>query len=180
MKWLKYGGLGLLGLLAVAVAVLLILGQRTGGGIIRAGVEINRPPADVWRWLEDNDKFRQWVSWTVDVKDEGPNGVGGRRTTFMKDPNMNGEIVQVHSELTAYDPHRHMTAKLTSPQLFDGVIRYDLADRGGRTQLDVEFRVTYHHWFARLMEPLVTPQARAKEVADLTTLKRLAEAGTPN
>ncbi|MFN0105926.1 MAG: SRPBCC family protein [Bryobacteraceae bacterium] len=175
MKWLKYGAIGFVGIIVVAVVVLWILGQRSDAGVMRASVEINRPPAVVWAWLEEKEKFKQWVSWTVDVRDEGPNGVGGKRRTTMKDPNMNGELVVVDSVTREYVPHKYVKVDLSAPMGFDGTVEYQLEDLGGRTHLSVVGKFKYHHWLAGLLEPLVSPQARAKEEADLATLKRLVE-----
>jgi uncharacterized protein YndB with AHSA1/START domain len=175
MKWLKYGALTFLAVIVLAVVTLLILGQRAGAGINRASIEINKPPAQVWTWLEEKDKFKQWVSWTVDVKDSGPNGVGGKRRVTMKDPNMGGELVYLDSVTRVYEHPKRLEVGVTSPIGFDGTVQYDLEDLGGRTRLSVVGKFKYHHWFANLLEPLVTPQADEKERADLATLKRLAE-----
>ena len=175
MKWLKYGAIGFLGIVACAVLVLLIMSHREDAGVMASTIEIDRPPEHVWAWLEEKDKVKQWVSWTVDVQVEGPNGVGGKRQTSMKDPNMNGEIVVVDSVIREYQRPKFLKANLSAPIGFDGTVNYNLEDLGGRTRLTVASKFKYHHWFANLMEPLITPQARAKGAADLATLKRLAE-----
>jgi len=176
MKWLKFGALGLLGIVALAIVTLLILGRRDSAGVMTATIDIARPPAEVWSWLEDKDRFKQWVSWTVDVKDEGPSGIGGKRRTFMKDPNMGGEIVVIDSVIREYTPHKSLDIHLSSPMGFDGDMRYKLDDLGGSTRLAIAGKFKYDHWLANLMEPLVTPQASDKLLTDLATLKRLAEA----
>ena len=175
MKWLKYGALGFLSIIVLAVVTLLILGRREGAGKTVASIEINRPPAVVWTWLEEKDKFKQWVSWTVDVLDEGPNGVGGKRRTTMRDPNMNNQLVYIDSVTTEFNHPSHIRVHITSPIGFEGDATYDLQDLGGRTRLTATGAFKYSEWFAILLEPVITPQALAKEEADLATLKRLAE-----
>ena len=64
---------------------------------------------------------------------------------------------------------------MDSPLGFTGTVDYTLEDLSGRTRLTMVGRFRYTHWFYNLLEPLVTPQAQAKEDADLATLKRLAE-----
>jgi uncharacterized protein YndB with AHSA1/START domain len=176
MRWLKYGVAGIFAIVVLGVIVLLLMGRRSDAGRLQSSIVINRPPAVLWAWLEEPNKFAQWVSWTIEVKDVGPNGLGGRRTTLMKDPNMGGRVVEVNSVLMEYERPRRMTVDMSSPIGFHGRMTYDLEDLGeGRTRLVMDGRFVYHHWFANLIEPLVTPQAKAKSDSDLRTLKQLAE-----
>jgi len=178
MKWLKYGAITFAGIIAIGVIVLHLMSYRAGAGKTTSIIEINRPPAAVWAWLEEKDKFKQWVSWTVDVQDSGPNGVGGKRRTTMKDPNMDNQLVQIDAVTTELVLHKHIKVAITTPMEmgFVGTVAYDLEDLGGRTRLKVDGDFKYTHWFASLLEPIITPSAQAKEDADLATLKRLAEA----
>lgn len=175
MKWLKYGAYTFIGVIAIAVLTLHGMSYRVGAGKTDVTIEINRLPAEVWPWLEEKDKFKQWVSWTVDVQDEGPNGVGGKRRVTMRDPNMNNQLIYVDSVTTEFVLHKHIKVAMSSPVGFDGTVVYDLEDIGGRTRLSTSGAFQYSHWFATLMEPIITPQAKAKEEADLATLKRLIE-----
>lgn len=176
MKWLKFGAIGLAGIIVLAVVVLLALGQRADASRIRASVEIDRPAEQVWMWIEDPDKLKQWVSWAVEVKDEGPQGVGRKRTIRMKDPTMGGQIVEIQSVCREHAPPRKMVVDLSAAVGFKGTVVYQLEDTGaGRTRLSTEGKYTYSHWLASLMEPIVTPQARAKNEGDLRTLKQLLE-----
>ena len=175
MKWLKYGACAFIGIIAIAVLTLHGMSYRSGAGKTDVTIEINRPPGEVWPWLEEKDKFKQWVSWTVDVQDEGPNGVGGKRRVTMRDPNMDNQLIYVDSVTTEFVLHRHLKVAISSPVGFEGTVVYDLEDLGGRTRLSTSGAFKYDHWFANLMEPIITPQAKAKEQADLATLKRLVE-----
>ena len=175
MKWLKYGALGLLGIVALSLVTLLVMGRREGAGKTVSTIEINRPPADVWTWVDDKDKYKQWVSWTVDVKDDGPKGAGGKRRVSMRDPNMDNQIVYFDAVTTEYNAPTRLKVHITSPLGFEGDATYDLVDLGGRTRFTAAGAFKYSDWFAALLEPVITPQAKAKEDADLATLKRLAE-----
>lgn len=180
MKWLKYGLLALVAIPALGAVTLYALGQRTDAGRIQTSVEIRQPPSEVWTWLEDPAKFQQWVSWVVEVKDEGPNGVGGRRITRMRDPNMNDDIVEVHSVVKEYDRPRRLVVGLSSPVGFDGQMTYVLEDLGnGRTRLTTDSRWKYHNWLHALLEPMITPAARDKTVSDFQILKTIAERTGP-
>ncbi|MBL8236289.1 MAG: SRPBCC family protein [Bryobacterales bacterium] len=175
MKWLKYGLMGIVGVVLLAAVVLLAMGQRADAGVTRSVVEVNRPPEVVWKWMEEPEKFKQWVSWTVKVEDSGPNGVGGKRRTTMKDPNMDNQLVVLDAVTKVYEPHKRIQVAMDSPLGFQGTVDYELDDLGGRTRLTMVGKFRYTHWFFSLLEPLVTPQAQVKEDADLATLKRLAE-----
>lgn len=176
MKWFKYGAIGFVGIIATAVVVLYLMSFRAAAGKLSAAIEINRTPAEVWAWIEEKDKFKQWVSWTVDVGDEGPSGVGRKRRITMRDPNMNNELVYVDVVTTDFVLHKHIKVAMSSPLGYSGTINYDLEDLGGRTRLLKRGEFKYDRWYFTLLEPIVMPQAKAKEDADLATLKRLAEA----
>lgn len=171
MKWFRYGAVGFGGLLVAAALVLWGLGQRADAGRQVARVEIAQPREAVWAWLMEPDRFKQWVSWTVEVREERD-----RRVVVMQDPNMGGQRVEFYSKLLAERKPESLEVEITAPMGFDGRMAYRLTESApGRTRLEIDARFRYHHWFAALMEPLVTPQAQAKLDADLATLKRLAE-----
>lgn len=161
MKWVKYEAIGLIGHSANAVVALLIPGRRDSARQIGGAIEINRP---------------QWVSWTLDVQDDGPLGIGRTRRTAMTDPNMGDRTVIVNSVTRDYIPHQSIKVDIAAPIGFDGTMTCEPEALGNnRTRLTTEGRFQYHRWFANLTEPLVTPQAKAKGAAGLAALKRLAE-----
>jgi uncharacterized protein YndB with AHSA1/START domain len=136
------------------------MGRREGAGKTVSVIEINRPPAQVWTWLDKKDKFNQWVSWVTDVKDGGPDGVGGKRRTTMRDRNMNNQSVYVDAVTTEFNRPAHIKVYITSPMGFEGDASYDLEDLNGRTRLTAIGVFKYSEWFATLLEPVITPQAK--------------------
>jgi hypothetical protein len=98
---------GLVGLVAIAVAVLFIAGLRPGAGRTRSDIEIARPPEVVWTWITEPARVKQWVSWLVEVREDpqGTDGVGARDIWVMDDPNMKQRI-EIPSVVTAYDKPR--------------------------------------------------------------------------
>jgi uncharacterized protein YndB with AHSA1/START domain len=178
MKWLLYVAGTLAGLALVAAAVLFALGRRADAGRLAAAVEIARPPAEVYAWLTEPDRLTKWVGWLVEVRPvgSGPRGVGSREVWVMDDPNMKQRL-EVQGVLTALDPGRRVSARIELPRGFEGEYTYTLAEAGaGRTRVEHVGTYRYHHWFARLLEPVVTRQAQKKLVEDLARLKSLAEA----
>ncbi|HRC87016.1 MAG TPA: hypothetical protein PK413_15515, partial [Thermoanaerobaculia bacterium] len=103
-------------------------------------------------------------------------GVGARELFVMSDPNMKGKM-EMEVETTVFEPPHHVTVKVGVPKGFTGSVDYLLTDLRGRTRIDYDGQFRYDHWFARLMEPLVTPQARKKVAEDLDRLVNLALKG---
>jgi uncharacterized protein YndB with AHSA1/START domain len=136
MKWLKYGLMGIVGVVALAVVVLLVMGQRADAGVTRSVVEVNRPPEMVWAWMEEPEKFKQWVSWTVKVEDSGPKGVGAVRRTTMSDPNMDNQLVVLDAVTRVYEPHNRIQISMDSPLGFTGTVDYTLEDLSGANSPD--------------------------------------------
>jgi uncharacterized protein YndB with AHSA1/START domain len=178
MKWVIRIAGSVFALLLIGVVVLLAMGHRAGAGQLHSSVDIAAPPAQVWTWLSDGDKMRQWVSWTVEVRNATPqfDAVGAKRVMVMKDENNGGELIQIETICTEYAPPARMKVALSSAGMFDGEQSYRLTDLGnGRTRLELNGTFHFGMWMARLMEPLITPGAQKKMDADLMQLKKLAE-----
>lgn len=178
-KWLTIVGGGLLGLLALAVLTLLALGLRPGAETITGETVIERRPAEVWPWIIEGERLKEWVSWLTEVEDltPGVEGVGARRRWVMIDPTMGDRRIEIIGEITDYEPERRSTMSLESPGMFSGWGTYELDDLGGgRTRVEYVSEYTVHSWLGRLLEPLVTSQASAKAADDLARLKERIEA----
>ncbi len=76
LKWWKWIGVVLAALIVIPLGVLLILGHRANAGRTHVSVEIAGSPEQVWVWLDEGARLKQWVSWLVEVR-EPPS----RRTT---------------------------------------------------------------------------------------------------
>lgn len=178
MRYLLYTLAGFGGLVLLALITLFIMSHRRSAGAVAGSIEINSPPEEVWLWISEPQRLKQWVSWLVEVRPENDvAGVGGKRTWVMDDPNMK-QMVEIQGEVTRYDPPHQLEIHIDAKMGFSGDMTYTLTDLGGgKTRLDTAGKYSYNHWFARLMEPVVTPQAKKKQRADLETLKRKAESG---
>ena len=178
MKWTVRiaGGLGLL--LAAVVAILVIMGYRTNAGHGHASVEIGASPEHLWPYLSDDEKFGQWVGWVVAVRGEKP-APDATRVIVMKDENNGGQLMEIKAKYMEFAPPTRLAVHLSVEGMFDGEQSYRLAALGdGRTRMEVDTRFQYVPWFARLMEPLITPAAGKKMAGDLAHLKSLAESNT--
>jgi uncharacterized protein YndB with AHSA1/START domain len=178
MKWIKIISGTLAGIVVLAALGLWLAGFRAGANTIRESIEIAKAPDQVWPWLHEPEKLKAWVSWLLEIQppDATSDAVGVRSTWIMEDRNNNNARMPIHNEVTASERPRRKVIRTTSPEGFDGEITYSLTDLGnGRTRLDMENRYVFAHWFARLLEPVITPAARRKSVEDLQRLKSLAE-----
>jgi uncharacterized protein YndB with AHSA1/START domain len=176
MKWLKWIVIVPVGLLVLALGVLLVMGHLPGAGTSHVSTEIAATPHDVWSWIDNGDKLKQWVSWLVDVKQSQPRAQGSTQTWVMKDENNGGELMTIQGRCTEYVPDSRLAVTLAVPHMFDGSQAYRLTDLGnGKTRLDIDGNYRFTEWFANLMSPLVMQAARTKMVGDLAHLKSFAE-----
>lgn len=181
MKWVKRIAIVLAALIILPAVTLMIMGHRANAGTSHLALEINAAPDQVWTWLDDGDKLKQWISWMVEVKYPNPEkarAVGGKRVWMMRDENNGGAMMQLAGTFTEYAPPSLMTFQMADSEgLFTGETSYRLIDLGGgRTRMEVTMHAHYNQWFANLMEPLITPAAEKKLKMDAQRLKSLAEA----
>jgi uncharacterized membrane protein len=179
MKWVLRIAVGFVSLAIVAVAVLFALGNRANAGRIHVSTELNASAEQLWPWLNDNDKVKQWVSWLVEIRqDQSKTGVGAKQVWVMRDENNGGQRMEIEGTVTDYQPPARRSVHLSSGGMFDGQQTYRVENiSDGRTRLDIEGRYHYSQWFAALLEPLITPAAEKKLVRDVARLKELVESG---
>jgi uncharacterized protein YndB with AHSA1/START domain len=177
MKILKYAVISVFALVGLCVLALLAIGGLRGTALLQSDVVIAKPPSQVYPWIAEGDRLKQWVSWLVEVRPLTPGitGAGSKEVWVMDDPNM-GERIEITGEVVAADAPRLRQAKMRMPDAFSGVITYQLTDIGGSTRLQFTSSYEFESWFARLLAPIVTRQAQQKMISDVATLKRLAEA----
>jgi carbon monoxide dehydrogenase subunit G len=178
MKWVIRIVAILVALPLVGAAVLLAMGQRGGAGQMHVSTEIQASPDRIWPWIQESGRLKQWVSWLVDVRDVSNSfdGVGAQRVWVMRDENNGGELMEIHVTCTDYAPPERVGVRTSTSGVFEGRQGYRLTDLGnGKTRLDADGQYQFQMWLARLMEPLITPQAEKKMRGDLAHLKELVE-----
>lgn len=179
MKWIIRIVGGVLTVLVVCFLGLWIASNRRDAGRMRGSIEIARSPEEVWAWVHEPAKLTQWVGWLSDVRVDStsaPEGIGHRETWVMDDPRMRQEVL-VPGTVTLWEPPVQLGVHVATPGMFEGDILYKLTDLGnGRTRLEQDARFHYLERFAALMEPMVTPDAMRKMVADMNRLKSKIEA----
>ena len=179
MKWLKRIGIALAALIVIPVVTLFLCGLRPGAGKIHSSIEIAGTPEQVWAWIDDSNRLKQWVSWMVEVREPQPphHAVGSPTTWVMKDENNGGMLLTLDGRFKEYQPPWRLTITLSSPLYqFEGDETYRLSDLGnGRTRVEIDAAYRYLQWIANLMEPLVSMEAGKKMNGDLGRLKTLVE-----
>jgi len=178
MKWVVRIIGGLAAIILLAVVVLFALGRRSEAGHIHAAIEIAASRDQVWQWVNDPDKLKQWISWLVEVRSDPahPSGVGARRVLVMRDENNGGQLMEIEGTCREYSPPQRLTIDMSSAGAFDGNQTYLLTElANGRTHIEVDSHYHFGIWFARLMEPIITHFAEQKMQMDIARLKELAE-----
>lgn len=172
MIWLKRIAMLLAGLLLVAVTTLLAMGSRQDAGRVSGSIEINRPPEVVWKWLCEPELQKRWVGWLKEVE-----VVNDKRVVWiMEDPNAKGAGLRIPFDTTEMVPNKRLSGNTTIEGAFSGSATYVLEDLGGgKTRCSLDSKYSYHQWFARLLEPVVSREADRKAGEDLARLKRLIE-----
>jgi uncharacterized protein YndB with AHSA1/START domain len=132
-------------------------------------VEINRPPAEVFPWLFEEDKVPRWTTGLERYErlDSGPLGRGAR---FREALEVSGQRFTVELEVTEYDPPR-AAASAFQIRGVDVVTRYALADGGATTTLTQSVEASGGGFKGRLFIPMIQPHLERKLEADLTALK---------
>lgn len=168
MKLLVYLGGALLVALALAIAGLLMAGGASGRGRNTITVDIARPAAEIFPWLVETDKRKQWIGFLKSSERIGDQQV---RDTIED----HGRVFTLPFTVQARSaPHRLQLSAVTP--YFDMAMDHRLEETAGRTRLTLEIDTQYKMWFAKLMSPLVTRDAQKTWEGYCADLKRLAEA----
>jgi carbon monoxide dehydrogenase subunit G len=134
---------------------------------------INRPPAEVFAWLDDSDRAKQWLSGLVEIEPltTGGNRVGARaRHTY----NENGRTITMEEETLIYEPDRRVKIS-GKTDMFDMTAEYRLTPAGSGTKLDFEETLRFRNIILRLLAPLLMRGAAKRLEQQLQRLKTLVE-----
>jgi len=149
--------------------------------MIVSTVEIDRPPAEVFAYLNELDRHPEWQEDLISSKivSEGPVGVGARATDTRKVP---GGPREMTYEITEHDPPRKSSWQgLDGPVRGAGSVSVEPIGDGSRSRVTLELDLKGHGIglliapFARRQAARQIPksQAKLKEV-----LERRAEPGS--
>ena len=141
---------------------------------INESIEIKRPPADVFGYLDEIDRHGEWQEDLVSVTVEtaGPTRVGSRARELRKVPGMEREFTY---EVTEHDPpHRVSFAGVDGPLRPRGTVTLTPTADGAGTRLELEFDLE-PHGLGYLFAWLGRRNARTTIPRDLRNLKQRLE-----
>ncbi len=143
--------------------------------MIRASIEINRTPGDVFAYVEQLDRHGEWQTAILSARKEpaGPTRLGTRNIEIRKVPGGPQEFV---SEIFEYDPPRRIAARGIS----GGPIRPTIAitiesiGDGLRSRYTIELTLE-GRGIGRLFAIFARRSARQNVPLDLRRLKEILE-----
>lgn len=173
MGWAKQVVLAFMTIVLILAAGLWTAARRSGAGRNQIVVEINKPPLDVFLWLLEPEKLKQWVAGLTQVTQLTPGAVtvGTKSRDVLQ---IGSETTVLNIEITALEPGRLLTARVDA-ELFTNVVRYELSDENGKTRLAYSAITNYKNGFAALLEPIITASAQKKLAEDTSKLKALVQ-----
>ena len=142
--------------------------------VITGSVEISRPPADVFAYLDELDRHSEWQSDLISSRldTEGPVRVGTRATDTRKVP---GGPQEMTYEITEHDPPRTSSWRvINGPVRAVGTVRVEPLDDGSRSRVSVEFDLE-GHGIGVLIAPFARMQARKQVPESQARLKEILE-----
>jgi uncharacterized membrane protein len=144
--------------------------------MITSSIEIDRPPADVFAYLDELDKHGEWQQDLVSARivTDGPVRVGTRATNTRKVPGGPREFTY---EITEHDPPRKSAWRvLDGPVRAVGSVLVEPVAKGARSRVTVNFDLE-GHGLGVLIAPFARRQARQQVPADHARLKEILERG---
>jgi len=181
MKWIVGILGGLIGLVVLCILGLWVYGLRVEAGHSVEEVVIDRPPAQVFLWLTDDNRLKKWIGGLAEIHEVAapPNG-GEIGRKFRMTESYQGQSVQMEAVTTKFEQDRAISIDVSSigdaSNGFTETVDYTLTDLGGRTRIRLDGRARYTGFVPRLLEPIITPEATKKLGEDLARLKSLVEA----
>jgi uncharacterized protein YndB with AHSA1/START domain len=139
-------------------------------------IEIDRPPEEVFAYLDDVERHGEWQAAIVRSKrdTEGPTKVGTRATDTRKVP---GGPRDISYEVTEHDPPRRTSFRgVNGPVRPVGTVTVEPLDDGKRSRVTIELDLK-GHGIGVLFAPFARMDARKQVPKDQAALKAKLESG---
>ena len=140
-------------------------------------IEIDRSPEDVFAYLDDLSRHKEWDDMIVETKveTEGPTRVGTRATDTRKLPFGKQDIAY---EITEHDPPRRSAFRGTNGAVRPvGSVTIEPLDGGARSRVTLEFELQ-GRGYGKLLAPLGNREARKHVPEQQVKLKQRLEGGS--
>ena len=138
-----------------------------------ASIEIGAPPSDVFPFLFEPDRLRQWLGGFVESRPltSGPVGVGTKSIDVLSE---GGREVRLETEIVVFEPGRRVEVAITG----GGMKAVSVYTLEGTERALVTHRQTVElGGMLKLMGPLVGRSIRQRMTSDLAGLKAAVEGG---
>lgn len=143
---------------------------------IRASITIDRPPDQVFPWVENPERAREWQTEVTggEIVDKAPGWVG---TTFTETIAANGRSTELRGTVTEFAKDRCMGFHLEGD--YNEVdVRFTLDGHDGTTRFTQSAEVQFKgiaRLAALLLRPIFTRRIQAQASRELRELKALCE-----
>jgi uncharacterized membrane protein len=137
-------------------------------------IEISRRPEDVFAYLDDLSRHREWDDQIVStrVETDGPTRVGSRATDTRKVPMGKQDVTY---EITEHDPPRRAAFRgVNGPVRAVGAVTVEPLDDGARSRVTIELELQ-GHGLGKLLAPLANRDARKHVPGNQVKLKEKLE-----
>jgi uncharacterized protein YndB with AHSA1/START domain len=135
-------------------------------------VTVNRPARDVFAYLADGTRNREWRAGVIEIERTSPaDGQGATYRQILAGPG--GRRIDGDYRITVFDPPRRLEFLVTAgPARPTGVFELtENADQSTRVRFALDLKPS---GLMRLMTPMISKQVRS-EVAQLDNLKAVLE-----
>jgi len=140
-------------------------------------VEVNRRPEDVFAYLDDLTRHKEWDDQIVEtrVETDGPTRVGTRATDTRKTPMGKQKIAY---EISEHDPPRRAAFRgVSGPVRPVGAVTVEPLEGGARSRVTIEIELV-GHGIGKLLAPLANRDARKHVPDNQAKLKERLESAT--
>ena len=143
---------------------------------IRESIEIDRTAEDVFAYLDEHERHKEWQDQIVSarVESDGPIRVG---TRVIETRRMPGGERDFSYEITEHDPPRRASFRgVAGPVRPHGTVTVEPAGEG-RSRVTLELDLEGHGLLGKVLAPLALSQLRKLVPQDHQRLKERLEAG---
>lgn len=135
-------------------------------------------PAEVFRYLTEPALLPRWIDGLRESRPQGDGvmRVGARSVEVVE---ARGKLVEMVSEVTAFDADRSLSVRVTYPGAGDADMTYELTPVTHGTELRLTFTPRYRG-IARLVVRLMRASTQKRLQANLDRLAQVVREGAPD
>jgi uncharacterized protein YndB with AHSA1/START domain len=142
--------------------------------VIRSSIEINRPPAEVFAYIDDLDRHAEWQAGIVSAHRDpmGPTRVGTRSFQTRRVP---GGTREFETEIVEHNPPRRLRARALHGRILPTItVIVEPLGNGTRSRVTTEL-VFEGRGFGKVLAIFVRRAARRQVPLDQAKLKEILE-----